>query len=98
MQEQYIAEEVDIWLPEIGIPNAIFVVNNFFRAWGHKFIYDFKTLKNLVEISGFSEVIRRKPGVSGAPNFMGIESRGLVIGEEFNNLESMVLEALKRNN
>jgi len=32
---------IDSFLPDAGIYLDTFVINNFFRFWGHKFIYDY---------------------------------------------------------
>jgi len=54
------------------IPNAIdgspcFTINTFVRAWGHAFIYDFDTLKQILERNGFTDVREYAPGESDYP-------------------------------
>jgi predicted SAM-dependent methyltransferase len=95
VQTSYIRNAVDTFLPEIGIYQDTFVINNFFKGWGHKFIYDFKTLNDLLVKSGFVNVTRQEPGQSADQNLVGIESHGIAISEEFNSLESIVLEGTK---
>jgi len=95
LQEQYIAWAVDSFLPDIGIYEDTFVINNFFKSWGHKFIYDYKTLKSLLENVGFINIKRYAPGVSDDKNLQGIELHGRYIGDEFNKLESIVVEGTK---
>ena len=75
--------------------NPVPVVNNFFRDWGHKFIYDYETLKNSLQSVGFKNIRKVEVGKSQIPDLNGIESHGRSIGETNNVLESMVLEAGK---
>ena len=73
-----------------------FIINNFFRAWGHKFIYDYKTLKSILEDVGFENVRKATPGQSLDPNLRNMESHWKSIGrKDFNNLETFVAEAIK---
>jgi predicted SAM-dependent methyltransferase len=94
-EERYIKWAVDSFLPGLEDHSEVFVINNFFRNWGHKFIYDYKTLKDLLERAGFIDVIRCEPGYSEDGNFKNIELHGAQITDEWNRLESMVLEAGK---
>ncbi|HZK61809.1 MAG TPA: methyltransferase domain-containing protein [Anaerovoracaceae bacterium] len=71
------------------------VINNYMRAWGHKFIYDFLTLKILLERAGFTNIVKCNINESNDVNLCNIESHGKEIGEEFNRLESLVVEAIK---
>jgi len=95
LQKRYIIRAVSKSLPEIGIHEDVFVINNFFRAWGHEFIYDYKVLKGTLESAGFVGVERQEVGESGDRNFSGLESHGGVIGDEFNRLETLVVEGQK---
>lgn len=76
LQKRYIIWVINTFLPDIGIYLDTFVINNCFRAWGHKFIYDSKTLKSLLEKCGFANITRYDPGESDDKNFLGIESHG----------------------
>jgi len=71
------------------------VINNFFHAWGHRFVYDFVTLAALVRRVGFVRVEKCVVGESRIATLRGLESHGRVIPEEFNRLETFVLEAQK---
>lgn len=95
LQERYIIWATKSFLPHIKIYSDIFVINNFFQAWCHKFIYDCMTLRNLMERCGFTDIKRWSLGKSDDKNFQGIELHGQQIPDEFNRLESMVLEATK---
>lgn len=95
LQQKYISWASDEFLREGGQATDTFIINNFVRAWGHQFIYDLKTLKFLLEKVGFTDVRRFTPGQSQDKNLKGLESHGKSIGEEFNKLESFVVEAVK---
>jgi predicted SAM-dependent methyltransferase len=69
-----------------------FVVNNFFRDWGHQFIYDRQTLGHALESVGFVDVEEWPVGESGDQALVGLE-RHMRSAAEFNAFETMVLEA-----
>jgi predicted SAM-dependent methyltransferase len=70
--------------PEVDVPLPGVVINNFFRSWGHRFIYDPQTLRHALESAGFVGVEEARPG----------ELEGhLAEVPEFNELETIVLEA-----
>jgi predicted SAM-dependent methyltransferase len=79
-------------LPETGDPRC-FVLNNFMRAWGHRFIYDPDTLFATLREAGLANLRLVVPGESADPNLQNLESHGKTIGEEFNRFETMVIEA-----
>lgn len=88
------------WITRLFVPYApaasdAFVINNAFRAWGHRFIYDEKTLTGLLHSAGFTDVERVAPGESRHPELRGIERHGDGMPEGFNELETMVLEATR---
>jgi len=74
----------------------VFVINNFFRAWGHCFLYDAETLVYALYTSGFSEIKLYKPGVSEDPNLQSLESHGKKLkAEDINQFEIIVVEGRK---
>lgn len=79
-------------LPRIG-DSRCFVVNNHMRAWGHQFIYDPATLSATLEAIGFVEPKLQPLHESDDTNFRGLEFHGTEVGEEYNRLETMVMEA-----
>ena len=89
---EYVAET---FLPEPRVRTRCAVVNNFFYNWGHCFIYDFETLEHTLTAAGFVDVRRFKPKQSDDPYLRNLESHGKVIGEEFNALETIVVQARK---
>jgi predicted SAM-dependent methyltransferase len=94
LQKRYIAWAVKTYT-DFGIYSDTFAINNFFRLWGHKFIYDFKTLKEMLERSGFMNITECRVGESDDENLQNLESHAREIGAEFNYLESLVIEATK---
>lgn len=100
IQEQYTKAVIDYCFPYRRDYNSIFVLNNIFNNYGHKFVYDFETLKTCLEKAGFVDVTRIAVGESSDENLQGIERHGKLYetygiqdGEELNKFETMVLEA-----
>ncbi len=60
--------------PLNDIPSAVFVLNDIFRNYEHKFIYDEATLSDVLLQSGFSKITRCAVGDSVDENFRGLES------------------------
>ena len=95
LQQRYISWVVDSYLTDSGACKDVFVINNFFRDWGHKFIYDCKTLTDVLNRAGFVNVVRCEVAESDDKNLQGLEVRGGKIPAEFNRLETFVCEAIK---
>ena len=73
---------------------SVFVINHFFTSWGHRFLYDRKTLGEALEQAGFRDVTEHRPGESEHPELRGLERHGTVLGDErWNDFETFVLEA-----
>lgn len=84
LQERYIRWAVETLAPELETPLPGAVVNNFFRSWGHRFIYDPQTLRHALESAGFVDVAEAAVG----------ELEGhLAEQPELNRYETIVLEA-----
>lgn len=73
----------------------VYCVNNYFYSWGHKFIHSRSSLKGLLNYVGFKEIIDVNIYESKIEIFKNIEKHGTVIPKEFNDAETMVLEAIK---
>ena len=76
------------------VHNPIFVLNNFMRDWGHQFIYDKATLRNLLICCGFDEIVDCRLNESKHSPLQCIENAerapdGLI------ELETMTLEGRK---
>ena len=72
-QQRYIQFSVDRYLPEIGIYSDTFVLNNFFRNFGHQFIYDPAALQQALEAAGFTDVTPCDVGESRHDSLRGID-------------------------
>ena len=72
-----------------------FALNRIFYDWGHQFIYDHQTLPDLFERAGFIGIDRKPVGVSGDSELVGLEMHGEHMPPEFNELSTMVYEAVK---
>jgi predicted SAM-dependent methyltransferase len=84
VQQRYVRWAVDTLEPETSAPLPGVVVNNFFRSWGHRFIYDPETLRHALTQAGFVEVEERP---------IGELEQHLAEQTEFNEYETFVLEA-----
>jgi predicted SAM-dependent methyltransferase len=85
-----------------GKESDSFVINNFFYNpnWGHKFIFDFQTLKIILENAGFRNVELVETNTSKDSHLHNVEGHGNPdnkhnesIPREFNLLESITVEA-----
>jgi SAM-dependent methyltransferase len=76
-------------------PDPVFAVNAMFRFHGHQLIYTRAILGGLVERAGFTGAHFPEVGSSEDATLRGLESHGRFIGEPFNRLASMVVEAVK---
>ncbi len=94
VQDRYLKYHVEKFLPDVGVANACFVINNEFRNWGHQFVYDKETLVHAFEQAGFVDLKDRRTGESDDEVLRGIEFHGNVVrNEEMDRFETMVLEA-----
>jgi predicted SAM-dependent methyltransferase len=92
VQRQYIDWAVDTLSPEADARLPGVVVNNFFRSWGHRFIYDANTLGHALTSAGFVDVEECRVGESSHSELTGLE-RHLADQPELNEYETFVLEA-----
>lgn len=76
--------------------NDTVVINNFFRDWGHQFIYDEKSLHAAFATVGFQDIKTEELYISRHPDLTGLEKHHLEITDKFNKLESLVVEAVKK--
>jgi predicted SAM-dependent methyltransferase len=94
LQRRYVRWAIDSFLGGEAAYLPGFVLNNFFRNWGHQFIYDVQTLRHALEAAGFDQVEEFPIGQSGHPDLVGLE-RHMRSAAEFNEFETFVLEARK---
>ena len=84
LQHRYVQWAATTLGPELDAPLPGAVVNNFFRSWGHEFIYDPETLRHALTEAGFVEIEERP---------VGELERHLAEEPELNAFETFVLEA-----
>ena len=72
-----------------------YVINNFFKAWGHQMIHNYSSIEKLSLQCGYSKVIPCEVGESQIPDLRNIERHGSIIPQEMNLLETMVIELIK---
>jgi predicted SAM-dependent methyltransferase len=84
LQERYVSWAAEMLEPELRAPLPGAVLNNFFRSWGHRFIYDPQTLRHALGEAGFVDVQERP---------VGELEHHLAEEPEFNEYETFVLEA-----
>jgi predicted SAM-dependent methyltransferase len=84
LQERYVRWAVETLEPETDAPLPGVAINNFFRSWGHRFIYDPATLRHALTEAGFVDVEERP---------IGELEQHLAEQTEFNEYETFVLEA-----
>jgi predicted SAM-dependent methyltransferase len=75
--------------------SAVHVVNRLQHAWGHQFLYDHDTLAESLRRAGFAKISSHAPNESGYAALTNVDRHGVEIGEEFNALESLIVEAVK---
>lgn len=73
-----------------------FVINNYFRYWGHKFIYDEKSLSGALAKTGFIDITRCDPSSSDDVELEGLENSGRM-PDGFLELETLAIECTKRH-
>lgn len=95
-QKRYIDWSVKRFMPEVPERQDVFVINNFFRAWGHRFLYDGETLHGSLARAGFRDITFHAPGQSDYPELRKIECHGRELGsDEINDFETIVIEGRK---
>jgi len=76
-----------------GLTTPCHLMNDFFRLWGHSFIYDEQTLRMQLGQAGFSSILRRKFGQSDEKSLQGLERHADV--EWMKNAFQLIVEANK---
>ncbi len=95
LHRRYIRWAVETFVKDTDAQLPGVVVNNFFRNWGHQFIYDRQTLQHALEAAGFTDVREWSVGESDRPEVAHLERHGEMIPPEFNVFETLVLEATR---
>lgn len=75
IQRDYVRWHIENFYPEMARDRDIFVINNAFSGFGHRFLYDYETLKESIEKAGFTNVLRMPYGQSSDENLRAIDWR-----------------------
>jgi len=94
LEERYRQWSVRSFVPDAPSVTNAFFVNNFMRAWGHRFIYDHETLGLSMALAGFRRLVGCDLNASEHPPLRGLENESR-LPRGFLDLESMVLEGVK---
>lgn len=86
------------FFPSIEKHQNVFVMNIWFRQWGHQFIYDFEALRDALAGVGFVDIVRCNTGESSDSNLVNVERHGQQVPDEFNKMETFVAEGVKPEN
>ena len=93
LPRRYLRFITDRFLPEVRTYSPVFVINNAFHNWGHRFLYDRATLQDAMGQAGFVGIAMAAPGASQDEHLRGVDGHGEFIDdEELNRFETMVLE------
>jgi predicted SAM-dependent methyltransferase len=80
---EYVRFNSGVWsadLAHVRNNHSVFSINHALRAWGHEFLYDFSTLKEVAETAGFVDITREKPQISSEENLSNLEYRKEFVG------------------
>lgn len=94
--QRYTDWSVSTFVPDAPEPLPAFAINQVFRGWGHRFLYDLDALSLLLEDAGFENVHRVSFGTSDDSHLDGLEARGRQRRNlEHIEFETIVVEALR---
>lgn len=94
LQSDYVDWSATKWVAS-GVKSDTFVINNFVRAWGHKFIYDRKTLNRSLEVTGFGNIEPFAIRQSNDAELRNLENASRMPAGFF-QLETLTLEGTKQ--
>lgn len=99
--QQYITWAAETYLKDhlssLGniVKTDVFIINNYFRNWGHQFLHNKKSLHDLLDKMGYKNITNTAIHASSDPNLVKLERHGEVITPKYNEWETMVFEAQK---
>lgn len=70
-------------------------INKLFYAFHHRFIHNFESLSYILEQAGFKNIIQRAIYQSEHSVLQNLEKHAGMLGEENNQIETIVIEAVK---
>jgi predicted SAM-dependent methyltransferase len=93
-QKEYIRWSTETFIPDAPYDDAIFVINNFVRDWGHLFIYDENTMQYALRKARFSQITRCPLNASDDEVLRNLENEER-LPPGFLRLETMTFEGTK---
>jgi predicted SAM-dependent methyltransferase len=69
------------------------VINRMMHEWGHIYLYDEDTLRQVLTRAGFRQIVRCEPGMSAHAELAGVDRHADSIGSTANRIESLIIEA-----
>jgi len=94
LQRAYIKWAVDTFTPGLPNDNEVFAINNFVRNWGHTFIYNEKTLRDVMAAAGFNRITKCEQHQSDDAALRNLENEAH-LPPNFLRLETLTLEGIK---
>ena len=94
LESRYVEWSIGQFLPKASGNDPAFVVNNFFRDWGHQFIYTYRTLAASLEQCSFTDIEPCQLNESRAQKLKGLENESRM-PEGFLVFETLTVEATK---
>jgi predicted SAM-dependent methyltransferase len=94
LQNEYIVDSTNRYINYVPFYDETFVINNYVRAWGHKFIYSEKVLRHSLEQAGFENIVRFDVTESLDENLSNLENVGRK-PDGMIKMETLVLEGTK---
>ena len=94
LHRDYIEWNSDLFVKDEAPHNALSVINNYVRDWGHQYIYDVPILRKTLSAIGFRDIEERLLGESLHSDLQKLEHESRHPAG-FLALESLVLEAKK---
>jgi predicted SAM-dependent methyltransferase len=73
----------------------LFVMNTYFHAWGHQFLYDNQSLQSALESVGFRNVRFLRHNESDDPELRNVERHIYSIGSDIDEYATMIVQASK---
>ena len=89
----YLCNQSKIYYDEPNTP--VYIINNYFKDWGHQLIHNKGSLSNLLLHFNFKEITKFQVLESKDVNFLKLEHHMNQIGISNNILETLILEATK---
>lgn len=94
INKDYIEWNSALFIKDAAPHDALSVLNNYVRDWGHKYIYDIPALSSALKSYGYVDIKEQKVGKSEHSSLNGLEHESRhPVG--FLALESLVIEARK---